>query len=79
MGAELFAQKNLCDIANFGSRDHECARNFSRERFTLFALGHGGIEPRIHRDDLVLGDKRKLCFFVKILDSDRLMIGTIAK
>jgi hypothetical protein len=26
-----------------------------------------------------LGDKRKLCFFVKILDSDRLMIGTIAK
>jgi hypothetical protein len=26
-----------------------------------------------------LGDKRKLCFFAKILDSDRLMIGTIAK
>jgi hypothetical protein len=26
-----------------------------------------------------LGDKRKHCFFAKILDSDRLMIGTIAK
>jgi hypothetical protein len=26
-----------------------------------------------------LGDKRKLCFFAKILDFDRLKIGTIAK